>query len=112
MVNEIPTAENMSKRIESNQLVQSLKPITAMEVIEEFQRRCSNGMQYTTFSNTISETEKSKLTNKGYVITENTIPSDVRYGAGDLYIGFQVALSARAAEEHMQITPNESNLKE
>ena len=108
MVNEIPTANDMSKIIESSQLVQSLKPITATEVIEEFQKRCSNGMQYTTFPNTISEAEKSKLTDKGYIVTENTISSDVRYGAGDLYIGFQVALNTRASEEHMQITPNGS----
>lgn len=86
-----------------------LPPILATEVWEEFEKRCANGMQYTTFPNTISDAEKAKLEAKGYIVTRNTVPSDARYGQGDLYIGFQVALNARAAEEAMQITPNDAD---
>ena len=83
-----------------------LPEILATEVFYEVEKRCGNGMQYTTFANTISDEEKAKLEAKGYVVTRNTVPSSDRYGQGDLYIGFQVALNARAAEEAMQITPN------
>lgn len=101
------TAAQMAARLQAQTLQKPLKPILASEVLEEFEKRCANGMQYTTFPNTISTAEKAKLTALGYVVTENTVPSDVRYGAGDLYIGFQVALNARASQEAMQITPNE-----
>lgn len=80
-----------------------LQPILASEVIKEFEFRCANGMQYTTFPNTISEAEKAKLTALGYIVTENTVPSDPRYGAGDLPIGFQVALNQEAAKKAMVI---------
>lgn len=85
----------------------TLLPITAKEVIDELTVRCANGMQYTTFPNTITDEEKSKLEAAGYIVTRNTVPSADRYGQGDLYIGIQVALTDRAAEEAMQITPNE-----
>lgn len=89
-------------------LKQDIKPITAEEVCTELTRRCANGMQYTTFANIISQSEAAKLESLGYIVTPCTVDSDVRYGAGDLYIGFQVALNERAAEEAMQITPNGS----
>lgn len=107
-ITEIPKAVEVAKQIQDSQLVKPLPFITASEVVSEFESRCANGMQYTTFPNRLSETEKLKLTSKGFLITENTVPSTVRYGAGDLYIGFQVALNNRATEEHMQITPNGS----
>jgi len=80
--------------------------ISAREVVTELEKRCANGMQYTTFPCQISDIEKSRLESAGYIVTRNTVPSDVRYGAGPLYIGIQVALNLRAAEECMQITPN------
>lgn len=100
------TAEEMIKHIKARTPQVILKPILASEVLKEFEKRCSNGMQYTTFPNTISAEEKAKLTSLGYIVTENTVPTDVRYGQGDLYIGIQVALNSRASQENMQITPN------
>lgn len=88
-------------------LTTNLPPITAAEVFQELERRCANGMQYTTFSNTISDEEKVILESRGYIVTRNEVDSDVRYGAGELPVGFQVALNERAAEEAMQITPND-----
>lgn len=99
-------ATEMALHIKARTPQVELKPILASEVINEFEKRCSNGMQYTTFPNTISSEEKAKLTALGYIVTENTVPSDVRYGQGDLYIGFQVALNSRAADESMQVNPN------
>ena len=108
LITEIPTADAMSKNIQANTLQAPLTPITALEVIEALDFRCGNGMQYTTFPNTITEEEEKKLTEKGYIVTKNTVPSEDRYGAPELYIGFQVALNNRAAQEAMQITPNGS----
>lgn len=107
LITEIPTAEDMGKHIQTNLLQEPLKPITAEEVIEAFNFRCGNGMQYTTFPNSITEEEEKKLTAKGYKVTRNTVSSDDRYGAGDLEIGIQVALNDRAKKEAMQITPND-----
>lgn len=81
----------------------TLPPITATEAFHELERRCANGMQYTTFPNTITDEEKAKLEDKGYIVTRNYVPTDDRYGQGNLYIGIQVALNQRAAEEAMQI---------
>lgn len=100
-------ASAMSTRIAAGNTFH-LPFISAVEVVQEFEKRCANGMQYTTFPNQLSDTEKAKLEEAGYIITGNTVPSNVRYGAGDLYIGFQVALNSRAAQETMQITPNGS----
>ena len=107
LINDIPTAANMAATIAAGQLVEPLPYINAAEVAREFEKRCGNGMQYTTFPNRITDAEKTKLTSKGYSVTLNTVPSADRHGAGDLYIGFQVALNATAAAEAMQITPNE-----
>lgn len=103
---ELYKAEQMAMYIKERTPQVELKPILAEEVLREFEKRCANGMQYTTFPNTISIEEKAKLTALGYIVTENTVPSDVRYGQGNLYIGFHVALNTRAAKESMQITPN------
>lgn len=105
-VNKITPATDYQAAVNQSQ-ANPLPPILATEVFEEFRKRCANGMQYTTFPNTITADEKAKLTAAGYIVTENTVPSADRYGQGDLYIGFQVALTQRAAEEAMQITPNE-----
>lgn len=100
------TADELTKQIEARTCQQPLKPILASEVLTELEKRCANGMQYTTFPNTITPEEKSKLVALGYIVTENTIPSDVRYGQGALYIGIQVSLNSRAQQESIQITPN------
>lgn len=98
----------MSNASDYNQRVQEslqneLPYILASEVVDEFQKRCSNGMQYTTFPNRISDLEKQKLIDLGYIVTENTVESQYRYGAPDLYIGFQVALNQTATAKSMQI---------
>lgn len=106
----IEKAADYSVRIQAG-LTYPLKYITAEEVFTEFSKRCGNGMQYTTFPNQITDTELAKLTAKGFVVTKNTIQSKNRDGAPALYIGFQVALSAAAAEGHrpMQISERETN---
>lgn len=81
----------------------TLPPITATEVFHELGRRCANGMQYTTFPNTITDDEKAKLEDKGYIVTRNYVPTGDRYGQGKLYIGIQVALNQKAAEKAMQM---------
>lgn len=85
--------------------------ILANEVLSEVVKRCGGGKQYTTFPNRISDEEKAKVEAKGYIITENTIESKNRDGAGDLYIGFQVALNATAAsgDRLMVISQEETN---
>lgn len=95
-------ASEYNRRIQIS-LENDLPYILASEVVSEFQQRCSNGMQYTTFPNRISELEKQKLTAAGYFVTENTVESKYRYGAPDLYIGFQVALNSTAVSKAMQI---------
>lgn len=94
--------------ITQTRLTKELPLITAEEAFSEFQKRCANGMQYATFPNRITDEQKAILETAGYIVTRNTVPGDVRYGEGDLYIGFQIALNERAAEEAMQITPNGS----
>lgn len=110
LINDIEPAADYNKRVQAS-LTPELQPILASEVIAEFQKRCGNGMQYTTFPNTISDEEKAKLTAKGYIVTENTISKNNRDGANDLYIGFQVALNSTAASGHrpMVISEKEDN---
>lgn len=108
LINEIEPAADYARRVNAS-LVPELKPILANEVIAEFEKRCANGMQYTTFPNTIDDDEKAKLTAKGYIVTENTISSENRHGAPDLYIGFQVALNNTAANQAMVISQKETN---
>lgn len=104
LVNEIPEAADFSSRVQAN-VTNELPLILASEVIAEFEKRCGAGQQYTTFPNRISDDEKQKLTDKGWIVTENTIQSFYRNGAPDLYIGFQVALNEKAAEEALAINP-------
>lgn len=95
-------AKNYSSYVQET-LYHPLEYILASEVIREFMFRCANGMQYTTFPNRITPEEKQKLESAGYFVTENTVESQYRYGAPDLYIGFQVALSSYAIAKAMQI---------
>ena len=89
--------------------------IKATEVLEETEKRCGAGQQYTTFSEQISDEEKAKVEAKGYTITRNYVQSKNRDGApasdNGMYIGFQVALNAIAASGHrpMQISEEEDN---
>lgn len=108
LINSIENASDQNYRIQS-EVVPGFTDILASEVIAEFQKRCGNGMQYTTFPNTISDEEKSKLSDAGYIVTENTIKSENRDGAGDMYIGFQVAMNEKAAEKSMVISQAEEN---
>ena len=108
LLNDPETASAYIKRIQS-ELKTPLKPILASQVIAEVQKRCSNGLQYTTFPNTITAVEKSKLISLGYIVTENTISTDNRDGAGDMYIGFQVALNDKAVDKAMNISQKETN---
>lgn len=84
-------------------LVEELDYILASEVVAAIRDRCANGMQYTTFPNRITDLEKQKLTDAGYIVTENTVHSQYRDGAPDLYIGFQVALNQTATKKAMAI---------
>lgn len=102
IVRTIEPASRYNQRTQAA-LFKELPYILASEVVAEFQRRCANGMQYTTFPNRITPLEKQKLTNAQYIVTENTVESQYRYGAPDLYIGFQVALNTYAAAKAMQI---------
>ena len=106
----IEDAATYSRRVQA-ELTPQLKYITAELVHTEFCKRCSNGMQYTTFPNLITDEEVAKLEAKGYTVTKNTISSANRDGAPDMYIGFQVALNATAASGHrpMQISQKETN---
>lgn len=108
LYNEIEPAEDFNRRIQAS-FDQQFHYIKASEVIAELQTRCGGGKQSTTFPNLISDTEKAKLEAAGYIITPNTIDSDNRDGAGDLYIGFQVAMNAKAAENAMVISQAETN---
>lgn len=98
-------------RVVQNSVTPPLKYIKAEEVFTEFSKRCGNGMQYTTFPYLIEDAEVAKLEAKGYTVTKNTVSSANRDGAGDLYIGFQVALNKIAASGHrpMQISEQETN---
>ena len=105
-----PSAEDYSNRLNAYYHPE-LPYILANEVLNELEKRCGAGQQYTTFPNRITDDEKAKVEAKGYTITENTIESKNRDGAGDLYIGFQVALNATAAsgDRLMVISQEESN---
>ena len=87
--------------------------ILATEVLEEVEKRCGAGQQYTTFPNKITDVEKAKVEALGYKITRNYIDSDNRDGAtpAKLYIGFQVALNLTASkgDRPMQISQKETN---
>lgn len=89
--------------------------IKATEVLEETEKRCGAGQQYTTFSEQISDAEKAKVEAKGYTVTRNYVQSKNRDGAPSaeegMYIGFQVAMTATAASGHrpMQISEEEDN---
>lgn len=100
-------ASALARRIEVG-LQNELSYILASEVITEVEKRCANGMQYTTFPNKISDAEKQKLVDAGYKIIENTVQSKYRDGASDLYIGFQVALNATAASGNRSMVISES----
>lgn len=87
--------------------------ILATEVLEEVEKRCGAGQQYTTFPNKITDAEKAKVEALGYKITRNYIDAENRDGAtpNKLYIGFQVALNPTAAkgDRPMQISQKETN---
>lgn len=106
--NPIPEVTTTSAGLAAGLGVTPLPFINASTVIDEVIKRCGNGMQYTTFPNQITPLEKAKLTAAGYSVTENTVTSDERHGAEDLYIGFQVALNQTAASASMQMLPNTS----
>lgn len=110
LYNEIEPAANLSQRVQAY-YTPNMPYITAAEVMAELDKRLGDGKQYTTFPNKIRDAEKAKLTAEGYVVTENTIDSENRDGAGDLYIGFQVALNATAAsgDRLMVISQKETN---
>lgn len=106
LYNEIPNATDFAKSLKPAVDRAKLPYINASEVIAEFDKRCGNGMQYTTFPNSMTDLEVQKLTSKGFIVTFNVVPSSQRHGAGDLYIGFQVALNSVAAKKSMQIVPD------
>lgn len=106
LYNEIPNATAFAESLKPAVDKAKLPYINASEVIAEFDKRCGNGMQYTTFPNSMTELEAQKLTSKGFLVTFNVVPSSQRHGAGDLYIGFQVALNPVAAKKAMQIVPD------
>lgn len=107
---EHPTAKQFSQRVQGYYDLE-LPYINATEVLSELEKRCGAGQQYTTFPNRITDKEKAKVTAKGYIVTENTIHSENRDGAPDMYIGFQVALNPTAATEPrpMNISEKEIN---
>lgn len=105
-----PTAEEYSTRVQLN-YTPDQHEILAEEVLAECEKRLGAGKQYTTFPNRITDEEKAKVEAKGYIVTRNTIESKNRDGAGDLYIGFQVALNETAAsgDRLMVISQEETN---
>lgn len=115
----IMTENHMSATEYANQRAAYYTPnqpfVKATEVLEETEKRCSAGQQYTTFSEQISDEEKAKVEAKGYMVTRNYVQSKNRDGApssdNGMYIGFQVALNAIAASGHrpMQISEEEDN---
>lgn len=107
--NPIPEVTTTSAGLAAGLGVTPLPFINAATVIDEVIKRCGNGMQYTTFPNQITPLEEAKLTAAGYFVTANTVSSDVRHGAEDLYIGFQVALNETAVSASMQMLPNTSS---
>ncbi len=115
----IMTENHMSASEYANQRAAYYTPnqpfIKATEVLEETEKRCGAGQQYTTFSEQISDEEKAKVEAKGYIVTRNYVQSKNRDGApasdNGMYVGFQVALNAIAASGHrpMQISEEEDN---
>lgn len=107
---EHPTATQYSRRVQSY-CTPALPYILATEVLAEVEKRCGGGQQYTTFPNRISAAEKAKVEAKGYIVTENTVDSENRDGAPDMYIGFHVALNSTASADDrpMNISQKESN---
>lgn len=115
----IMTENHMSATEYANQRASYYTPnqpyIKATEVLEETEKRCGAGQQYTTFSEQISDEEKAKVEAKGYIVTRNYVQSKNQDGApsseAGMYIGFQVALNAIAASGHrpMQISEEEDN---
>ena len=115
----IMTENHMTAEEYANQRAAYYTPnqpfIKATEVLEETEKRCGAGQQYTTFSEQISDEEKAKVEAKGYTVTRNYVQSRNRDGApasdDGMYIGFQVALNAIAASGHrpMQISEEEDN---
>lgn len=110
LYNSIEPAEELNRRLQAS-LNPPMTPILASEVIAEVEKRCGNGMQYTTFPNTISDEEKQKLEDAGYIVTLNTVSASNRDGSDDLYIGFQVAFNSTAASGNrpMVISQKEGN---
>lgn len=115
----IMTENHMSATEYANQRAAYNTPnqpfIKATEVLEVTEKCCAAGQQYTTFSEQISDEEKAKVEEKGYIVTRNYVQSKNRDGAPSsddgMYIGFQVALNAIAASGHrpMQISEEEDN---
>lgn len=115
----IMTENHMSATEYANQRAAYYTPnqpfIKATEVLEETEKRCGAGQQYTTFCEQISDEEKAKVEAKGYIVTRNYVQSKNRDGAPSsdkgMYVGFQVALNAIAASGHrpMQISEEEDN---
>jgi len=107
-----PRASEYEARVRSY-YTPSQPHILATEVLDEVEKRCGAGQQYTTFPNMITDEEKAKVEALGYKITRNYIDTENRDGASPtkLYIGFQVALNAEAAKGHrpMQISQKETN---
>lgn len=114
----IMTENHMSATEYANQRAAYYTPnqpfIKATEVLEETEKRCGAGQQYTTFCEQISDEEKAKVEAKGYIVTRNYVQSKNRDGAlpsDGMYVGFQVALNSIAASGHrpMQISEEEDN---
>lgn len=114
MTENHPMAEDYANRVAAY-YTPNQPHIKATEVLDEVEKRCGAGQQYTTFSEQISDEEKAKVEAKGYTVTRNYVQSKNRDGApaseDGMYIGFQVALNATAASGHrpMQISEEEDN---
>ncbi len=105
-----PTAEQYSARVQAYYTPEQPE-ILAEEVLAECEKRLGAGKQYTTFPNRITDDEKAKVEEKGYIVTRNTIDSENIDGAPPMYIGFQVALNETAAsgDRLMVISQKETN---
>lgn len=106
--NSHPTAAELTQQV-SAYYTPNLPKIKASEVLAEIEKRCAEGQQYTTFPNTITESEKALVEAEGYIITENTVHGENRNGAPDMYIGFQVAMTEKATDNAMVISEAETN---
>lgn len=107
-IDKYPSASELTQRVGAYYSA-NLPRIKASEVLAELEKRCEAGQQYTTFPNTITDTEKAIVESKGYIITENTVHAENRDGAPDEYIGFQVAMTQKATEKAMVISEKETN---